>query len=229
MLLALSIGKPDTAGERLASLGNPVAQFALVVLELDFCVPERVGARAALNDADEMDELRQRGVRAGKHNRSRRRRESGRDRAPVRRRRRAAYASDVRVCSIGYDELIAVLLLRQQREHAVQPAPGLWNGRRAQVGARRAVASAMCNCRSTARTRKMSYPGLRSGGAREGAHGEGGRGLRVEQNGCGTRGCSPARPDCQQKAPTTLANVFDGPEVGSCSRFQEGRFSGCRS
>ncbi len=36
---------------------------------------------------------------------------------------------DVGVCSIGYDELIAVLLLRQQREHAVQPAPGLWNGR----------------------------------------------------------------------------------------------------
>jgi hypothetical protein len=37
---------------------------------------------------------------------------------------------DVGVCSIGYDELIAVLLLRQQRGHAVQPAPGLWNGRR---------------------------------------------------------------------------------------------------
>jgi hypothetical protein len=36
---------------------------------------------------------------------------------------------DVGVCSIGYDELIAVLLLRQQRRHAVQPAPGLWNGR----------------------------------------------------------------------------------------------------
>jgi len=36
---------------------------------------------------------------------------------------------DVDVCSIGYGELIAVLLLRQQREHAVQPAPGLWNGR----------------------------------------------------------------------------------------------------
>ena len=33
------------------------------------------------------------------------------------------------VCSIGYDELIAVLLLRQQRGHLVQPAPGLWNGR----------------------------------------------------------------------------------------------------
>jgi hypothetical protein len=36
---------------------------------------------------------------------------------------------DAGVCSIGYDELIAVLLLRQQRGHAVQPAPGLWNGR----------------------------------------------------------------------------------------------------
>jgi hypothetical protein len=34
------------------------------------------------------------------------------------------------VCSIGHDELIAVLLLRQQRGHAMQPAPGLWNGRR---------------------------------------------------------------------------------------------------
>ena len=37
---------------------------------------------------------------------------------------------DVSVCSIGYDELIAVLPLGQQRGHAVQPAPGLWNGRR---------------------------------------------------------------------------------------------------
>jgi hypothetical protein len=36
---------------------------------------------------------------------------------------------DVGVCSIGYDELIAVLLLRQQRGYATQPAPGLWNGR----------------------------------------------------------------------------------------------------
>ena len=36
---------------------------------------------------------------------------------------------DVGVCSVGYDELVAVLLLRQQRGHAVQPAPGLWNGR----------------------------------------------------------------------------------------------------
>ena len=36
---------------------------------------------------------------------------------------------DVGVCSIGYHELIAVLLLCQQRGHAVQPPPGLWNGR----------------------------------------------------------------------------------------------------
>ena len=43
----------------------------------------------------------------------------------------------VGVCSIGYDELIAVLLLRQQRGHAVQPAPGLWNGRFRQLIGRR--------------------------------------------------------------------------------------------
>jgi hypothetical protein len=36
---------------------------------------------------------------------------------------------DVDVCSIGNDELTAVLLLRQQCGHAAQPAPGLWNGR----------------------------------------------------------------------------------------------------
>jgi hypothetical protein len=40
---------------------------------------------------------------------------------------------NVGVCSIEYDELIAVLLLRQQRGHAVQPTPGLWNGRRGAV------------------------------------------------------------------------------------------------
>jgi hypothetical protein len=37
---------------------------------------------------------------------------------------------DVGVFEIGYDELTAILLLRHQRGHAVQPAPGLWNGRR---------------------------------------------------------------------------------------------------
>ena len=40
---------------------------------------------------------------------------------------------DVGVCSIGSDELIAVLLLRHQRGHAVQPAPRLWNGREREV------------------------------------------------------------------------------------------------
>jgi hypothetical protein len=49
---------------------------------------------------------------------------------------------DVRVCSIGHDELIAVLLLRQQRGHAVQPAPGLWNVRDASARRRRTQASA---------------------------------------------------------------------------------------
>ena len=33
---------------------------------------------------------------------------------------------DVGVCSIRYDERIPVLLLRQQRGYATQPAPGLW-------------------------------------------------------------------------------------------------------
>ena len=45
------------AGVSLASPGDPVAQFAPIVLELDFCVPERAGTRAALNDTGEMDEL----------------------------------------------------------------------------------------------------------------------------------------------------------------------------
>ena len=81
-----------------------------------------------------LDELRQRGVRAGEHNRSRRRRES----RPGSRSSRVVGVElhmhpDVGVCSIGYDELIAVLLLRQQRGHAVQAAPGLWNGRQARV------------------------------------------------------------------------------------------------
>jgi hypothetical protein len=43
----------------------------------------------------------------------------------------------VGVCSIGYDELIAALLLRRQRGHAAQPAPGLWNGRFPQVNPER--------------------------------------------------------------------------------------------
>ncbi len=64
------------------------------------------------------DELRQRSVRAGKHNRS----SQAKGEPP-------GIACASVVCSIGYDELIAVLLLREQRGHAVQPAPGLWNGR----------------------------------------------------------------------------------------------------
>jgi hypothetical protein len=36
---------------------------------------------------------------------------------------------DVGLCSIEPDELTAVLLLRQQRWHAGQPVPRLWNGR----------------------------------------------------------------------------------------------------
>jgi hypothetical protein len=75
------------------------------------------------------DELRLRGVRAGEHDRSRRRRERRRDRARVRRRRELDVHPDVGVCSIRYDERIAVLLLREQRGYATQPAPGLWNGR----------------------------------------------------------------------------------------------------
>jgi hypothetical protein len=43
-------------GEKFASSGHPVAQLALVVLELDFCLPERTGTRARLNDTAEMDE-----------------------------------------------------------------------------------------------------------------------------------------------------------------------------
>ena len=43
---------------------------------------------------------------------------------------------DVGVCSIRYDELIAVLVLRQQRGYATQPAPGLWNGRNGAVSGR---------------------------------------------------------------------------------------------
>jgi len=49
-----------TAGETPASPGDPVAQLALVALELDFCVLERAGTRAALDETDEMDETEQR-------------------------------------------------------------------------------------------------------------------------------------------------------------------------
>ena len=49
---------------------------------------------------------------------------------------------DVGLCSIEHDELTAVLLLRQQRGHAAQPVPRLWNGRKASVLARWRQASA---------------------------------------------------------------------------------------
>jgi hypothetical protein len=47
------------AGETLASPGEQVAQLVLLVIELDFCVPERAGTTAAVNDTDEMDDLEQ--------------------------------------------------------------------------------------------------------------------------------------------------------------------------
>jgi hypothetical protein len=43
-------------GETLASPGDPVLQLGLVVLELDFCLLERAGTRATLNETAEMDE-----------------------------------------------------------------------------------------------------------------------------------------------------------------------------
>ena len=46
-----------TASETPALPGDPVAQLALVSLELDFCVLERAGTRAALNQTDEMDDF----------------------------------------------------------------------------------------------------------------------------------------------------------------------------
>ena len=84
--------------------------------------------RTVVHHITALDELRQRGVRAGEHNRSRRRRESSGDRGRVVGVELHAHR-DVAVCSIGRDELTAVLLLPQQRGHAAQSAPGLWNGR----------------------------------------------------------------------------------------------------
>ncbi|MGP0037556.1 MAG: hypothetical protein ACLP4R_23730, partial [Solirubrobacteraceae bacterium] len=46
------------ASETPALPGDPVARLALVALEPDFCVLERAGTRAALNQTDEMDEIR---------------------------------------------------------------------------------------------------------------------------------------------------------------------------
>jgi hypothetical protein len=46
----------SAASETPALPGDPVAQLALVAHEIDFCVLERAGTRAALNETDEMDE-----------------------------------------------------------------------------------------------------------------------------------------------------------------------------
>jgi hypothetical protein len=43
------------AGETLASPGDPLAQLSVVVLALDFCVLERTGTRATLDDTAELD------------------------------------------------------------------------------------------------------------------------------------------------------------------------------
>jgi hypothetical protein len=43
-------------GETLTSPGDPAAQLAVVVLELDFCVLDRAGTRPALNDTSQMDD-----------------------------------------------------------------------------------------------------------------------------------------------------------------------------
>jgi hypothetical protein len=43
-------------GDTLASSGDPAAQFALVVLERDFCLLERAGTRVRLSDTAEMDD-----------------------------------------------------------------------------------------------------------------------------------------------------------------------------
>jgi hypothetical protein len=47
------------AGETLASRGGPVARLLVVVLALDFCVLERAGTRATLDDAAELDDKEQ--------------------------------------------------------------------------------------------------------------------------------------------------------------------------
>ena len=51
--------KPWADGETLASPGDPVTRLALVVLELDFCLFERAGTRATLNETAGMDETEQ--------------------------------------------------------------------------------------------------------------------------------------------------------------------------
>jgi hypothetical protein len=84
--LAVAIGETPVPG------GNPEVSTVL----RDLCaMTERkpTSAKSTVPTQPESDELRQRGVRAGEHTRSRRREESRRDRACVRRRRGVAYGS----------------------------------------------------------------------------------------------------------------------------------------
>jgi hypothetical protein len=82
------------------------------------------------------DELRQRGLRGGPaQSLSHVKEEPPGSRARPSSARSCTCIFDAGVCSIAYDELIAVLLLRHQRGHAVQPAPGLWNGRDPELSA----------------------------------------------------------------------------------------------
>ena len=46
-----------------------MVQFALIVLELDFCLLERAGTRATLNGTAEMDDREQRVCRQGRDDR----------------------------------------------------------------------------------------------------------------------------------------------------------------
>jgi hypothetical protein len=109
------------------------------------------GTRLTLADA--WDELRQRGVRAGEHNRAL----AGEGRA-------AGIACASVVCSIGHDELIAVLLLREQRGHAVQPAPGLWNGRYAPLWPDRRLVAKQKTAAAGAAVIAWQAPGRRPAG-----------------------------------------------------------------
>ena len=44
-------------GETLAQPGDPGAELELVLIELDFCLLERGGTRATLNETAELDEI----------------------------------------------------------------------------------------------------------------------------------------------------------------------------
>jgi hypothetical protein len=52
-------------GEALAWQGDPGAELELVVLEFDFCLLERGGTRAKLNETAEMDEQQERWTGGG--------------------------------------------------------------------------------------------------------------------------------------------------------------------